>query len=603
MTGDPMRPSSPVGRSERRWRSCVARASVSVSALLAAWLAPDVAHAANRYVATTGNDGGNDCTEEASPCKTIRHGIDAMSGGDTLIIGDGTYAESITGMPSGSPGAYTTIRAANDWGVLIDGSGFPDNYRFGINVTGNSYVTIRGFRVKMNQANGNNEPIIVTESDHIKIQRCSASHAPTDGNAASIDIGPRASYILIEESFAFGGGRYQFVIYQADHVVVRRSVARSDHWTGTLQCAGFVNYDSIHTTWQNNIVLDSDTTHCRGKLYGGFWNENKDDYAPDTSQTLAGNIVLNVNAFYAADLDWGISGTRNVSDMVIWGCSGGYFGNQGPGVTASVNATRLTIGGITGRYDGPNDGAAHGTGWSIFGKVQNSLTSSVLAKCESLGVADHTASDFNVFSGNGANYGGRTKAAAGPNDKTDIDVLNGGGLRHLPHIDVGSPLKTAGKDGGQAGAEIMYKIGAEGTLDGEPGWDTVTAEPLWPFPNEDQIKKDMGAYDGPGAPGARGFATGKSLDGSDQTLTKYVWEFLGHPIPKEVYAGGVIEPPPAGGSSGGPNGGGAKSDALSSGEEDGGCGCRAGSPVGRGGAVVGGLALALLVARRRRRAA
>lgn len=572
--------------------------------LLAAWLAPEVAGAATRYVATSGNDGGNDCTQETAPCKTIGHGISAMAGGDTLVIGDGTYAESITGMPSGSAGAYTTIRAANDWRVTIDGSGFSNDFRFGIRVDGKSYVTVRGLAVKMNQANDNNEPIIVTESNHVKIQRCGASYGPARGNAASIDIGPNASYVLVEESYAFGGSRYQFVIYQSDHVVVRRSVARSDYWADVLQCAGFVNYDSIHTTWQNNIVLDSDTADCAGKLYGGFWNENKDDHAPDTSQRLAGNIVLNVNAFYAADLDWAVSGTRNISDMAIWGCSGGYYGDQGSGVPASVTATRMTIGGITGTYDGPNDGAARGTGFSIYGPIASSLTNSILAKCSSFGVADHTVSDFNAFSSNGANYGGRRQAVAGANDKADGAVLGGGGLRYLPHVDVGSWLKTAGQGGGQIGAEITYKIGATGTLYDEPGWDAPTTEPLWPFPNEDQIKKDMASYSGPGAPGARGFAAGKSLDGSDQTLTKYVWEFLGHPIPTEIYGGGVIEPPPAsggGGDAGVDAAAAATNGAVTGGGEDRGCGCRAGSPIGSGSVVAGGAALALALARRRRR--
>ena len=616
-----MLPSSPAGRFEPRARArfLALRATSSLAILLGVWLGPAIASAADRFVATTGNDSGNDCTKEASPCKTIRHGIGQLASGDTLIVGDGTYAESITNMPSGTAAAYTTIRAANDWGVLIDGSDFPDDYRFGINVTSKSYVTVRGFRVKMNQATGNNAPIIVTSSDHIKLQRVAASHAATSGNMSSIGIGPGASHVLVEESYAFGGARYQFLVYQSDHVIVRRSVARHDHWTGSLQCAGFVNYDSLHTAWQNDIVLDTDTAHCTGNLYGGFWNENKDDHGPDTSQTLAGNIVLNVKAFYAANLDWGISGTRNIRDMVIWGCSGGYYGNQGPGVTARVDATRLTIGGISGRYNGPNGGAAHGTGWSIFGPIQNSLTSSILAKCESLGVADHTVSDFNVFSDNGANYGGRTEAKPGRNDRTDIDALNSGGLRWLPHIDVGSPLKTAGKDGGQAGAEITYKIGVTGTLHGEPGWDRLTTEPLWPFPNEERIKADMASYSGPGAPGARGFATGKALDGSEQTLTKYVWEFLGNPIPQEIYAGGAVEPPPTGGGgSPGADGGDAQEPGSDGGcgcrvgvapsgssasVYDGGCGCRASARTSGAGLLAGAAVVVSMLVRRRRRSA
>ncbi len=513
------------------------RTTILAAVLLA--VAGSAAEAATRYVATTGSDSGNSCTNADQPCRTIRRGISVMSGGDTLIIGDGTYTEAISDMPSGSPGAYTTIRAANDWGVLIDGSGFPNDYRSGINVQSRSYVLIRGFRVRMNQSSDNNGPISIPYSHHVKIQRCSGSHAPTSGNADTISIGPMSSYVLVEECFAFGGARYQFNVYQSDHVIVRRSVARLDHWTGNLQCAGFTNYDSLNTVWQNNIVLDSDTDNCSGRLYGAFWNENKTDYQPDTSQILQGNIILNVDPYYAADLDWGISGTRVIEDMIIWGTSAGYYGDDGPGVAPSIRATRMTIGDISGTYNGPNTGAAYGTGFSVYGNLDNTLTHSVLSGMSSLGVADYTNSDYNVFFGNGKNYGGNRKAVPGPNDRA---VENGnaidpraGSLLYLPRIEPGSPLKSAGQGGGQIGAEIMFKRGVTGTLRDEPGWDTLTDEPLWPFPNEDRIRADMASYTGPGATGARGFATGTSIDGSPQTLTKYVWEYLGNEIPSDVY--------------------------------------------------------------------
>jgi hypothetical protein len=69
---------------------------------------------ATHYVATTGSDAGNDCTNQATPCATIAAGIASMASGDTLVVGDGTYAESIAGMPSGSAGAHTTIQAQDD---------------------------------------------------------------------------------------------------------------------------------------------------------------------------------------------------------------------------------------------------------------------------------------------------------------------------------------------------------------------------------------------------------------------------------------------------------------------------------------------------------
>src|SRR4029077_12131339 len=110
-----------------------------------------------------------------------------------------------------------------------------------------------------------------------------------------------------------------------------------------------------------------------------------------------------------------------------------------------------------------------------------------------------------------------------------------GALKYLPRIEAGSSLQTAGSGGGPIGANVIYRWGATGTLWGESGYDSITGELLWPFPNEDVIKADMASYVGSGGVGARGFATGNSLDGTPQTLTKYIWEYLGNQIPADVY--------------------------------------------------------------------
>ena len=105
--------------------------------------------------------------------------------------------------------------------MTIDGSGFPNEYKDGIKVEYKHHVVVRGFHVKMKQANLTNQPITVFDSEYVKVQRCSASYGPTADNAASFTIGPMSSYVLIEECYAFGGSRYQFLVYQSDHVIVR----------------------------------------------------------------------------------------------------------------------------------------------------------------------------------------------------------------------------------------------------------------------------------------------------------------------------------------------------------------------------------------------
>lgn len=530
---------------------------------------PAGVYAATRYVATTGVDSGA-CTSPATPCRTIPYGVSQMAGGDTLIVGNGTYTEpdAIRDVPSGNPGpdgvprtaddVYTTIRAESDFGVLIDGSQWPDTYVFGIRFYDKQFIEVRGFRIYTSQGHENSGPMSLVASNHIKIVRNGFGYAGVTGNVSAAGAGPDTDYVLFEENFAFGGARYMFLNYWAEHTVFRRNVARNDFWNGTLQAAAFTNYDSVHTVWQNNIAIDSDTGCCPGHsgLYAAFFNENKDDHAPDTSQEFHGNMALNYRSVYGAHLDWVTSGTRHLSDNIWWDSNGGYCGEQGDGLVASWPlVTRLTSGSHAGVYDPPNGGCMRGTGFAINQDLVNTVTDSIFVDNQSFGVAGYVAGDFNAYFGNGAPYGG-AQPAPGTSDVTTHDILYSdanpsGSLRFLPRgPEDGSLLATAGQDGGPMGARVLWKIGLDGTLYGEPGWNVVRSpengygaaeDRLWPFPNEAIIRAEFAAYAGGGLPGARGFAApGNGLYGGPRTLTSYVWEYLGSPCPPAVCPGAPL---------------------------------------------------------------
>jgi hypothetical protein len=532
----------------------------------------------------------------ATPCKTITHGISQMNGGDTLTIGDGTYAEQIQYMPAGiapaggAAGQYTTIKATNDWGVTIDGSGLPNTYQNGIKIGYTSWVTVRGFHVIMNQTKTNNGAVAVPGSHHVRVQRVSAgyggSHDPTGQdttvNVANIDAGPGSSYVLFEENFAYGGGRYNFIAYQSDHIVFRRNVSRIDHYNGSIQCAGFANYNAYDTLFQNNIVLDSDGTGCyaqgygtdathpngTGRLFAAFWNENKQpdsswqgphskldpnstNESNSTRETYRGNIVLNVQPLSATMNDYDISDVHTYSDNIIWDSTGGLFGDYLPlpvtqdeidhctdfggtpcRLPATLNATHMTIGAVRGDFGNAGDQASsRGTGFSVANPaVNNLMTKSALLDNNSYGMADFAKGHDNAYAGNKlGSFGNSYNIApptAGTNDRLNIPG-DRASLKYLPRMEAGSTLAIAG-----IGADVRYMQGATGTLWGEPGYDTKQTTCLWPFPNEDVIKAKMGAYTrqsnvlaAPGPEGNRGFATGTSMDGSPQTLTKYIWEY------------------------------------------------------------------------------
>jgi hypothetical protein len=111
---------------------------------------------------------------------------------------------------------------------------------------------------------------------------------------------------------------------------------------------------------------------------------------------------------------------------------------------------------------------------------------------------------------------------------------------------VGSLLKPATKPANllsnTTGAKMVKRYGVSGTRWGEPGFDQLTTEDLWPWPYEAKIKEVFGeanAVPGGNSPATnntkRGFAAdGVGLYGGPITLTSYIWEYLGTPCPSTV---------------------------------------------------------------------
>jgi hypothetical protein len=105
------------------------------------------AQGATFYVAKSGDD-SNGCYNAqygGGAMGTIAGGISCMSGGDTLIIGDGVYAEQINNtIPSGSPDAPTVIRAANRNGVVVRPDGTQSWFIGVVTIYARSYITVDG---------------------------------------------------------------------------------------------------------------------------------------------------------------------------------------------------------------------------------------------------------------------------------------------------------------------------------------------------------------------------------------------------------------------------------------------------------------------------
>jgi len=146
----------------------------------------------NRYVAPTGSDADNDCTDWAVPCRTVQRAVDMADAGDVIKVAQGTYTdiherEGISQVvyldksvillggytrangfaEPPDPDAHRTILDAQAQGrvVVIDGAG-PTVEGFditggagyfsggGVKVEGSTGVTLRHNRVFENSATG-----------------------------------------------------------------------------------------------------------------------------------------------------------------------------------------------------------------------------------------------------------------------------------------------------------------------------------------------------------------------------------------------------------------------------------------------------------------
>lgn len=462
-----------------------------------------VCDAATYYVdGSAANDTGTG--QSGSPKKYIESGIALLSssGGDTLTIADGTYSTSsdqITGIPNGQAGLYNVVKATNDGGVVITAAD-------GFSVS-SEYVQIEGLKLV------NASEKLIT-GNHLKILRCAFSGSGTGNNDVTTTI--TGSYNLLEDCWVYGtGGRYKVLVYNAHHNILRRVLARDDGgWTSDDDNpeAVFCVYNSANNLLQNCIAIDSDLLTYDDNFTGGFYQTGHDDANLDNIDNLyQGCISLNVNnGNFVNDDDSTGTGTSLV-DCVGYGGNWGYVTSNS---AEPVSLTGCTFGnisehGVACYASGGGITITNSIIWDVVGDALRSSTCTVTGTyCDTYGTA-------NNGSGTGVIH---------------INPLTNG-LLYLLRIEALSTLLTAGDSGGQMGAEILKKYGSDGTLYGEAGYNTLSANDLWPFPYESRLKTDLSAVS------TRGFcASGTRLDGVNPvTLTSYIWEYLGNEIPEDIY--------------------------------------------------------------------
>jgi len=519
-----------------------------------------IVHVSKEQVITFGENGdfGN-----------IKQALNALKNGGTIIVKDGVYAgsENFIGLtqagavqhpPSGNESVYTTVMAEHPGKVILENGAY-------IRLHGEwpvSYVSFKGFFVKGGQiavfGYGADKSESRNRHHHIKFIRNGVQGGlavEDDGDTKSPFNAFRCDDILFENNYAFGGGRYKFASYQSSNIVWRRNVARYDRGTHDGEPKGTYSvYSTMDAFLSNNLAVDGDNPDfvSAGELAGEFTTPTT---IGNTRAKFHRNMQLN-SAFLFGNMDDQISGGGGDSDVqhqdvVSWDIKP-Y--NRYVMTWGSAWFDHMTLGEVEARepaddfFNGYHENT-RGLTNSILHDFKNGHMFYGFSKENAHKTIGRTVERYGVDSVNITEFSG----SLDPSSNSDINNISNeypifsnqnslGALKYLTRIEPDSNLSGKANDDGDIGATVMTMLGKSGSLFGERSFDKETYIPMWPFPMEHIIKEKFSEYqytgkkykghyaerleDGVGSiNGARGFAV------NNQTLTNYIWSYLGNLAP------------------------------------------------------------------------
>ena len=277
----------------------------------------------DRYVATDGDDSGNDCTDSNSPCATILHAVGEASSGDTIHIDSGTYIE--TGTISlttsltitGAGMDQTIIDGNNDHRVILinggvttsisdlsitngictlssGGAGISNNGTLtmehvkvtsntcaysgaGVNLSGSSgEVTISDSVISNNTVSGNTSGggIFSNSGGTVTLNRVEISGNSTPSGSGGLHIQGGGTVTLTNVTVSGNTAQHAGGITNTSSstLTIRNSTNANNKLTGTNPYTGGINnYATVYI--KNSIISGNDLGQCIPAGGGsGIWN-------------------------------------------------------------------------------------------------------------------------------------------------------------------------------------------------------------------------------------------------------------------------------------------------------------------------------------------
>jgi fibronectin-binding autotransporter adhesin len=386
-----------------------------------------------RYVATTGDDTSNNCTNSSLPCATLQHAIDVANAGEQVFIASGLYTQSatldkpvnVTGVSSDT----TILRAVAGQRVLtVTGATISSS----VVISG---LTFTGGRADVGGGIYSDAPLIIMESLFIN-------------NETSLFGGAvRAIYVTLTNT--------GFISNSNSGTSSGGAIAASDVWlsggffernTSRQSGGGAI---SAHSLWLNGTTFVSNMANAGGAIYVDqqariFNSHFENNRAGDFTSDSGGGALYSIGSL-------AITNTRFFSNSTS--ANGGAVVAKGATAMDDVNFICNTASGSGGGLNA-NDALT----------ITNSTFISNSADFEAGGLfAGQVATLTNVdFISNTATDGGGGAVLGGPSSVTGGHFINnyasaanstGGGLG-TDHDTVLSGTEFIGNSAGFAGGGL-----------------------------------------------------------------------------------------------------------------------------------------------------
>ena len=214
--------------------------SLLLNTLVVALLSASLS-ATTYYVRTDGNNNNNGLSDSAGGAfKTIQRGVDAMVGGDVLIVGNGTYnisSQVYVDGKSGTSSRRTVLKSKNRWGAKIRTS----SQYGGIEIRNSNYITVDGFDV-------------------------GASNPGSSGNTGTGIEAWTSHHVIFQNNYVHDCGCGGISFRESDYVTIQTNVVRDNAKISNYNCSGISVYQpnqlnnnsGFHIIIRRNVAFENE---------------------------------------------------------------------------------------------------------------------------------------------------------------------------------------------------------------------------------------------------------------------------------------------------------------------------------------------------------